>query len=145
MNTPLRRAVVPCVLCGLLSFAGALGCKKSESPEDVADAPVETEEQATEVAAHFSGTFRHVSPLHGEETVTELELGEDMLQQRRNGLIVFDAPCEKTADTRRRMSFRCTLDEDEQTLWPLEIDEEGKLFHRAMPEMRYERVEIETP
>lgn len=132
------------VLVSIVCLLALNACKGAKEAVDLAEAPVETEEQAQEVAAHFSGVFRHEAKVHGLDVVTELELADDALQQRRNGLIVFDAPCEKSAQTRRRLTYNCSLEEGESTRWPLEIDGEGQLFHRAMPEMRYERVESET-
>lgn len=135
----------PLVVTCCLAFT-AVACKKSVEEEvDPAEAPVETEEQAREVAAHFEGLFRHQDSIHGMEVVTELELREDRLVQRRNALTALDAACETEANSRRRMTFRCRDEGETASTWPLEIDEEGKLFHRAQPEMRYERVELETP
>ena len=129
--------------CALLLLA-LVGCGNGEEADE-ADAPVETEAQAVEVAAHFRGHFRHEAQVHGMEVVTELVLHDAGLQQLRNGFVVFDAPCETTAETRRRMRFDCQLEEDQPLVWPLEMDAEGQLFHRAMPEMRYVRVHLETP
>lgn len=143
-NASSMRFLLPFAASGLL-LAVAVGCGKgSDADQANADAPVETEAQAAEVAAQFSGVFRHTATVAGDEIVTELELRDDALQQRRNGLIVLDAVCTKEAQTLRRMQFDCRSTDDRRSRWPLEIDADGQLFHRAQPEMRYLPVSDQT-
>ena len=133
------------ILAGsVLALLALVGCSGGAAVAEV-DAPVETDAPAVEVAARFSGHFRHEASVHDIAVVTELFLHDDGLQQQRNGFVVFDAPCETTAESRRRMRFDCLLEEGQPLVWPLEIDDEGQLFHRAMPEMRYVRADLETP
>lgn len=137
-NPPMRHTLALTLLLA--------SCTPTPSQDtDPATTPIQSPAQAQEVAATFTGLFRHEATIHGDTIITELHLHKAGLQQRRNGFVVFDAPCEARAETRRRMRFECRLEEGQPLVWPLEIDAEGKLFHRAMPEMRYVRAELETP
>lgn len=131
-----RDVLVSVTLTLTLVLTSSCG-KSTADAEAEAEALVETEEQAAEVAAQFRGVFRHEAEVAGTPVVTELELRDDAIQQRRNGLVVLDALCTRETQTRRRMLFECVSTDETRSRWPLEIDAQGRLFHRAMPEMRY--------
>lgn len=118
------------------------GCSKSDA-EFVDDdaAPVESDDEAHRVQLQFDGVFRNVSNMDTDDLITELELRDEGLQQRRNGYVVFDAPCSKEVRSKRRVDFKCVTGDEQITLWPLAFTPDGKLYHRAMPEMLYLRVE----
>lgn len=119
------------------------GCSSKKDAQEDQESPVASEEEAQQVQMQFDGVFRHKARVYDRDLITELELSTEGLQQRRDGLVVFDAPCTKHVRSVRRVDFACGAEEGEQTLWPLAFSPDGELYHQAMPEMRYARVERE--
>lgn len=136
-------------LVPLLAFACVMalwGCSKGDAdPLDDDAAPVESEDEAHRVQLQFDGVFRNASNVYDEDLITELELRNEGLQQRRNGYVVFDAPCTKEVTSKRRVDYNCVTEDEQITLWPLAFTPDGALYHRAMPEMLYLRVEEDVP
>lgn len=135
-----RAHTVPLALVAFVCLLLLIGCSKN----DAEDAPIESEAEAHQVQLQFDGVFRNESRVYNADLVTELELHDEGLQQRRDGYVVFDAPCTKEVRSQRRVDFSCVTGEGQITLWPLEFSPEGELFHRAMPEMLYQRVAPEA-
>ena len=136
------RPLAPALPSGLLVLALA-ACSSKEAPdESVNEEEVvpASEEEAREVEARFDGVFAHQVEVRGETLETRLELTEEGIRQTKSGLVVYEGNCTRTALTRRRVTFECRDADDVVTRWPMEIDAEGRLFHRAQPELRFERV-----
>lgn len=134
-----------CVLALLIGGILCLwGCSSKKDAQKDEDSPITSEEEAQQVQLQFDGVFRHQARVYDRDLITELELSDEGLQQRRDGLVVFDAPCTKHVRSVRRVDFECGAEEGEQTVWPLAFSDEGELYHQAMPEMRYARVEREN-
>lgn len=123
--------------CALLVF----GCSKSEDETDAEKSAEARVEKAPPVV--FEGVFQHEHKVYDQRVVTELELTPEGIQQRRDGFVVFDAPCTQKNKEGRQVDFDCGQDDAHNTLWPLAFTPEGQLYHRAMPEMLYEPVETE--
>lgn len=145
ISTCARRArIVSPALVAFSCLLLLIGCGKSDA-EDSDDAPIASEAEAHQVQLQFDGVFRNESRVYNKDLITELELHDEGLQQRRDGYVVFDAPCSKEVRSKRRVDFLCVTGEGQITLWPLEFSPDGELFHRAMPEMLYQRVAPEVP
>lgn len=126
----------------VLSLLWTAGCSNKYASDDTDDpASIGSEDEAQRVQLQFEGVFRNESTVYDTVVITELELREEGLQQRRNDQVVFDAPCTKTVRSTQRVDFDCASSDDNPTRWPLAFTEDGALFHRAMPEMVYTRVE----
>lgn len=128
-----------------LALLCAAACSSSKDAHLDDEAPVESQEEAEQVQLKFDGTFRNISRVYDRDLVTEIELSAEGLQQRRDGFVVFDAPCTKSVRSKRRVDFDCGGDNETQSLWPLAFTADGELFHRAMPELLYQRVERAEP
>ncbi len=126
--------------CCLVVWLPLACTKKAPAEGDEID---ELEQEAPpDIDIRFDGTFRNDTEVNiDERVVTELELRDEGVQQRRNGYVVYDAPCERTQVSKRQMDFVCADGEDTTVLWPLAFTKKGELYHLAMPEMRYTRID----
>lgn len=125
------------LLGGLLCVSA---CSRSKDDQNDDEAPVTSEEEAKQVQLQFDGVFQNISRVYDRDLITEIELSDEGLQQRRDGFVVYDAPCTKTTRSKRRVDFSCGQEKENPTLWPLAFTADGELYHRAMPELRYKRV-----
>ena len=129
-------------IAALTLLLSTVSCGKNAA-EKGADEEAKTQDEASLVPVKFEGTFRNEHTLYEREIVTELELTPEGVQQRRDGFVVYDAPCTQKNKHARSVDFDCGAEDAQRTLWPLAFTDDGQLYHRAQPEMRYAPVETD--